>query len=475
MPVGLAQPIFSPSRQRWFVVGLCILFVTLSIRYGLKARGNGAHPNRSAILRWREPLLHVADEDIYQHFAYPNPPIMALILHPLARLSPLACSLCWFYLKLGMTLLAVYWVFRLVEEPEYPFPAWAKAVTILLSLRPILGDLTHGNVNLFILFLVARGLYAFARRRDWISGLAVALAIACKITPALFIPYFVWKRAWKTVAGCLAGLALFLVIVPGWFLGYERNFQLLGSWTRQMVTPYVVDGTVTSEHPNQSLAGLVFRLATHSPSFLDEKGQPLRYDNLVNLDPHHAAWFIQGCMALFAALLAWSCRTPAVSRHGWRVAAEFSLVIVGMLLFSERTWKHHCVTLLLPFAVLVYYLAVCRPGAVLRAYLLTSLATVLLLMTSTGTSGVWGIVDEMAKKAQVYGAYVRAYFVLAAALVVLLRRRELQIADCRLQNEEEVDQADRFAADYPTSLVPKLPFGNADSPNSVSRAGRSAI
>ena len=25
-----------------------------------------------------------------------------------------------------------------------------------------------------------------------------------------------------------------------------------------------------------------------------------------------------------------------------------------MLLFSERTWKHHCVTLMLPFAVLSY-------------------------------------------------------------------------------------------------------------------------
>jgi alpha-1,2-mannosyltransferase len=460
MAIGLAERVFSSSRQRWFIFGLCLFFIALSIRYGLKACGSGGHPYRSAILRWRDPLLRLADEDIYQHFAYPNPPIMALILHPLARLSPLACSLCWFYLKLGLTVLAVYWVFRLVEEPGYPFPAWAKALTLLLSLRPILGDLTHGNVNLFILFLVAGGLYAFGRGRDLIAGLSLALAIACKITPALFIPYFLWKGAWKTLAGCLAGLALFFVIVPGWFLGYQRNLQLLGSWTHQMVTPYIVNGTVTSEHPNQSLPGLVFRLATHSPSFLDEKGLPLRYDNVASLDPRQAAWIVKGCMAVFAVLLAWSCRTPAINRRGWRAAAEFSLVIIGMLLFSERTWKHHCVTLLLPFAVLVYYLAVCRPGTLLRAYLIASLTCVFLLMTSTGTSGISDLLDELAKMAQVYGVYVWANLVLVAALVVLLRHGKLRIADFRLQNEHEVSPSHRLAGEHRVTLVPKRESGN---------------
>src|SRR5262249_10094521 len=156
-----------------------------------------------------------------------------------------------------------------------PYPPWAKALAILLSLRPIMGDLTHGNINLFILFLVVGGLYAFRQRRDVLAGVLLALAIACKVTPALFVPYFLWKRAWRMLAGCTAVLVLFFMIVPGWFLGNERNLHLLGSWTERMVTPFVVAGTVTSEHPNQSLPGLVFRLATHSPSFLDEHGEPL--------------------------------------------------------------------------------------------------------------------------------------------------------------------------------------------------------
>jgi hypothetical protein len=413
---GTAQRTVATSPQRWFVLGLLLLFLGLSIQYSIKARAN-----RSAILRWREQLNQLADEDIYQRFTYPNPPIMALLLEPLAQLPPLLGSLSWFYLKVLMTLVALHWFFRIVEGPDRPYPPWAKALAILLSLRPIMGDLTHGNINLFILFLVVGGLYAFCHRRDVLAGLLLALAIACKVTPALFVPYFLWKRAWRTLAGCTAGLVLFFMIVPGWFLGNERNLHLLGSWTERMVTPFVVAGTVTSEHPNQSLPGLAFRLATHSPSFLDEHGEPLRYHNLASLEPHVVGWFLKGCMAAFAGLVVWTCRTPTRERQGWRLAAEFSLIVLGMLLFSERTWKHHCVTLLLPFSVFAYYLGACRPGPGLRAYLIGSLVVVMLLISSTSTSLLEGL-DSTAKLAQVYGAYVWAYLVLIAALVVLLRR-----------------------------------------------------
>jgi hypothetical protein len=228
------------------------------------------------------------------------------------------------------------------------------------------------------------------------------------------------------LAGCTLGLLLFLFLVPGWVLGNDRNWTMLGSWVDRMITPFVVAGTVTSDHVNQSLPGLVFRLATHSPSIVDQKGAPLRFDNLLDLDTHTAGWILKGCMAVFAGLIVWSCRTPIRERQGWRLAAEFSLVVLGMLLFSERTWKHHCVTLILPFGVLTYYLAVFRPGSLMRGYLMGSLGVVLLLMLSTSTTGIHGLefVDEAGKRAQVYGAYVWAYLVLVAALIVVLRCRE---------------------------------------------------
>jgi hypothetical protein len=97
-----------------------------------------------------------------------------------------------------------------------------------------------------------------------------------------------------------------------------------------------------------------------------------------------------------------------------------------MLLFSERTWKHHCVTLVLPFAVILYYVAVERPKPTFRWFLIGILAAVTLLMASTSTNGLSGWWDHVAKLAQVYGAYVWAYFLLILALVILLRRSSVR-------------------------------------------------
>jgi hypothetical protein len=421
MSAGTIARAFSGSWQRWALLALLVFFLLLSIQYTCKT--TGTHAERSAILRWQPQVLELdAGVDIWHKYNFPTPPIMALLLRPLMSLPPLACALVWFYLKVGMALLALHWTFQLAEEPGRLFPAWAKLLVVFLSLRPIMGDLIHGNINLFILLLVVGFLAAFHRGRDLAAGLLLALAIACKVTPALFLPYLVWKRAWKTLAGCAAGLVLFFALVPACFLGWERNARDLHSWVDRMVLPFVVKGEVTSEHQNQSLPGLIFRLTTHNPSFAtydeDDHYVPTEYDNVITWDPAVARWLVKGCMVLFAGLVLWTCRTPPAPRYGWRLAAEFSIVVLGMLLFSERTWKHHCVTLVLPFGVLCYYLAVCRPAPALRWYLIGTLAAVFLLISSTST----GLLpDATAKLAQVYGAYVWAHFLLLAALAVLLR------------------------------------------------------
>jgi hypothetical protein len=432
-------------RPRWLYFLLFLLFVGLSIPYCRKALDH-----RSALVRWQQQLLQ-ADQgiDIASKFNYPNPPVMAVILLPFAKLPEwlgrlgvseragvATAALAWFYFKAALTLLVLRWVFLLVEGRGRSFPTWALVTAALLSMRPVISDLQHGNVNLFILFLVVAALTVFIRGWDLTAGVALGLAIACKVTPALFLPYFLWKRAYKALAGAVAGLALFLWpgIVPALYFGHEHNQQLLVSWYKDMVRPYVVEGKVTSEHHNQSLPGVVARLATHSPSFstYDARQQylPTHYDNLLDLQPAAARWLVKGCMALFALLVVWTCRTPVAggNRAGWRLAAEFCVVLLGMLLFSERTWKHHCVTLMVPFAVLCYFIAVGPSGKAVKAYLAATLVVVVIFIGATST----GLADEragekdlyllFAKKAQVYGAFAAANVVLLAALAVLLRR-----------------------------------------------------
>jgi len=62
-------------------------------------------------------------------------------------------------------------------------------------------------------------------------------------------------------------------------------------------------------------------------------------------------------------------RPPAGERGSWRWACEFSLVLIAMLMLSERTWKHHYVTIVLPLSVVVLYMAGERPGTQVRRWL----------------------------------------------------------------------------------------------------------
>jgi alpha-1,2-mannosyltransferase len=457
----------SSLSQRLFYGALVLIFITVSVQYSVKVS-----KGKSALIRWAEQIKQMeGGEDIHKKYNYPNPPIMALLLTPLAELvavNAILGALTWFYVKVALAILCMLWVFRLVESPGNPFPAWAKALTVALSIRPILGDLSHGNINIFILFLVVASLVAFSRGRDVLSGVLLALAIACKVTPALFVGYFLWKGAWRVLLGTALGLALFFLFVPALFLGWEANLHALKSWIEVMIVPFLVDGVVTPEHNNQSLPGLIARMLTAAPSFSTYIGDvyaPLRYDNIADIGPAGAKLIVKAFMALFALLVIWKCRTPisrpgqatSEARQGWRLAAEYSLIIVGMLLFSERTWKHHCVTLLLPFAVLCHGISTPAIGRGRKRFLVAALIVVTLLMSTTSTGlvgeslnrlqdqaeatsmilGPAGLAaatqagiytDSNAKLAQVYGAYVWGFFLFIAGLAVMLRRDERQVA-----------------------------------------------
>ena len=68
--------------QRIFVILLFVLFAGVSVQYSLKAL-----KGKSAIIRWSSLIQEIdTGEDVYKQSLYPNPPIMALMLEPLAIL-----------------------------------------------------------------------------------------------------------------------------------------------------------------------------------------------------------------------------------------------------------------------------------------------------------------------------------------------------------------------------------------------------
>lgn len=416
------------TARGWILAAMSAFLVVLASQYLIKI-SDTRRSNRSAIQRWQPQLLGLDQgEDISKAYQYPNPPIMSVLLLPLARLPSVTMAIIWYLAKCLMALIVMAWSFRLVD-PEKKLPWWILGSIVLLAIRPIVGDLQHGNVNLFIFFIVMAGLMLVAYGMSMFGGILLALAVCCKVTPLLFVPYFIWKKDWRFLAGWLVGMLLFLWpgLVPSMALGFEENQRNLLSWYREMVHPFVVEGKVTSEHPNQSLPGLVFRLMTESPSFVEyPEGvfTPSEFHNFVALPSRAAKAITQAAMVVFGLLILWVC-TPRTERNPtgnrltlWpRLAAEWSLILVGMLLLSERTWKHHAVTLALPWAVIVSNAwATHRTGVRWTCILVSAVSLFGMWSTSTGL-----LDDRAAKLGQVYGGYTVAFLAMTAGLVVCLR------------------------------------------------------
>jgi alpha-1,2-mannosyltransferase len=373
-----------------------------------------AADHRSAFVRWRPQVLQFwSGVNIYDKMIFPNPPIMPITLHPLMVLPTVVGAMCWFAIKVLLTTAALIMCFKIVRPPGASFPPMFRSLILLLSLRPILGDLHHGNNNLVILFLIVAMFYAWRRGHDIGSGLLLGLATSYKVTPALFFLYFAYKRQWRTVGWGLLGLGIFLLIVPSMVIGTQFNGECFGMWWNRMVTPFVIKGATSSQEANQSMFGVFSLLLTYlSP------GQG-RYDphlvlNVASLPPWLVSYLIKGAALFLVGMLGILCRTKTTDRRDPRLLGEIALVVLTMLFVSERSWKHHYVTVLLPYSYLVYEFFSSRVGPRGRALLVGSWALSFVLMAAASPDLGGLIADQGHEIAQGYGSFLWAGVVLYA-------------------------------------------------------------
>jgi hypothetical protein len=415
-----------------------------------------AADHRSAFVRWRPQVLQFwAGVNIYDKMIFPNPPIMPITLYPLMTLPTVTGAMCWFAIKVLLTTATLIMLFQIARPPGRPYPPMFRSLVLLLSLRPILGDLHHGNNNLLILFLVVAMYYAWRRGLDLGSGLLLGLATSYKVTPALFFVYFAYKRSWRTVGWGLLGLGIFLLIVPSAVIGPEFNGECLGMWWHRMVTPFVVKGNASPQEINQSIPGVLMRLLTYvTPG----NG---RYDthldlHLTSLPPWMVNYLIKGVALFLLGMLATLCRTKTTDRRDPRLLGEFALVVLTMLFVSERSWKHHYVTVLLPYSYLVSEFFSSRIGPRSRMLLVGSWAVSFALMAATSTE-VGGIFYEGQghEIAQGYGFFLWAGVVLYAMVAwrVWARRLESPASTISPGPGSSVPRSHLSAAPSPRSAI----------------------
>jgi len=258
----------------------------------------------------------------------------------LARISLVGTLLLW---QVGCV--AAIWgacrlLARLVDEEPPPFASAATLVPVLMTARLFQEHLQHTQVNLYVFLLVLVAFLLFRRRRDAWGGLALAAAASAKVMPIVFLPYLLYKRAWRAAAWTAGFLVVLNVAVPFAVFGPARTAQHWRAW-RSVAAAETADPT--PHHMNQSLLAALKRLLTAEGSARD----PVHY--AVAAWPTQRAvtgfYLLAGLGALGLAL-AFRRHPPGLDAPPPTLAAELAVCLAAMTLVSPLAWKAHFVTVL---------------------------------------------------------------------------------------------------------------------------------
>jgi hypothetical protein len=378
---GTSETHLSPLTK-WHKFGL-VLFAVVIIAFGCLVEKRSAFMQRRMTdagvyfraawaVRSGGDLYHIADDNNW-HYNYP--PLFAILITPLADapagesrngLLPYPISIAlWFVFNLLCVILAVHWLAKGLEDNlplvhrTWPLSRlwWAhRIVPLLICLPPIAHTLMRGQVNLLLLLLFAGMLGALASGRNGRAGVWLAGAICLKIIPAFLLLYPVWRRDWRFLAGCTAGLAIGLGVIPLLTLGPARTLECYQELADGVLRPGLThDGDPTRAKELTDINGTgsqSFVVVWHNTLHPDRDTRPTHADPLLR-------WSALACGGLLALLTLW------IARRSWRqpsgqsaakIYIAWGALILVMLFTSPISHMHyHCLCLPLVMGLLVLY------------------------------------------------------------------------------------------------------------------------
>ena len=135
------------------------------------------------------------------HFVYL--PSAAMYFSPLAMLPTPLAFLAWFSIALLCIWLTVGMWHRMVSQQDAVVARRGFIIgfiTVILASHFLIRDLDDGGTHAILLAILTAGIYSIFNRRIGLGATWLGLATAIKVTPGLFVPFFIWKREWRLAA-----------------------------------------------------------------------------------------------------------------------------------------------------------------------------------------------------------------------------------------------------------------------------------
>ncbi|MEY4916600.1 MAG: hypothetical protein RL616_513 [Verrucomicrobiota bacterium] len=316
----------------------------------------------------------------FDHYMYP--PFLAMLLAhivpaPDARGTPASVAFAamvslWYILSLLALALAVSVLARTLSRTAFEAspsdsrwrPIWTlRLLPIVICLHCLGRELQLGQVDIFLLALLAMVIACAAEGRSGQAGVWLALAICLKVMPLVLLLYPLWRRDWRWLLTCVGGLVVGLAIVPMLMFGYAKTAKYSQEYTQALILP-ALTGTVANHSRDHELLN---QNATHNYSILgvihnlenitlDRDKRP----KIASLHDRHLAAFI-GLMLAMITLVASGFRRQ-VSRLSTVLC--LSMLTVVMLVISPVCQSYYFV-LLIPVLMAVIAVDLRQSGTVL--------------------------------------------------------------------------------------------------------------
>jgi alpha-1,2-mannosyltransferase len=256
-------------------------------------------------------------------YGFTYPPFTALVLLPLALLPWPLTVVVSCVAGVLVTVLVIYWFIDPVAR-RHGFVRW-YAVGIVsacaIAFDPLRETLLFGQVNMYLVAIVAFDLLFLTKRGSRFGGVGIGLATAFKLTPGLFLIYLLLARKWRAAFTACSAVAGATLVGMAFAPDASRVFWTDALWNTDRVgqLDYI---------SNQSLNGAVARLHPHDPSTL--------------------LWVL----CVVAVLAVWAVRIRKAAAAGDEKAA---LALTGIVtcLVSPITWVHHLVWIMPAMLLLV--------------------------------------------------------------------------------------------------------------------------
>jgi alpha-1,2-mannosyltransferase len=252
-------------------------------------------------------------------FTYP--PISAVLMTPFALVSNTVAGVLMTAVSLSLLICVLALFLRAAKLATGP-GSWKIAVAVLplaVLIEPVRSTLALGQINIVLMALVSFDLLlpstrftVAGRTVGWPRGALTGIAAAIKLTPLVFLLYFLARRDRR---GALSLAGSFLVVTAlGFALGPADSRSY---WTSTVFDTSRIGAPYFSA--NQSLAGVLTRAHLTGPT-------------------ETAAWLAASAIVAATAFLA----IRRAARNNETVTAV-ALTACAELLISPVSWSHHWV------------------------------------------------------------------------------------------------------------------------------------